>query len=342
MEEDKTTKLTAREIFESYKPPKFKTNGNMMTIMSKFAKHMKVNYIRERLRTPDKDFFDLDWTYPNDKKEPKDYEGMILIIHHGLGGSSQSQYVLRLSHICKINGIISVSVNARCSSGEPNETINMYSAGSTNDIKQTLTHVSELYPRSKIYLIGYSIGGCIVSNAIGELCKDKQVPTNLKGGITISSPVNLSLGTEFLNKSKMGKIYTVYLLNGLHRMLKQKLKIRQMDDERIKKGIKAKTIKDFDDALTAPLRGWKDSEEYYKNESPSNVLGYVDIPLCMLHSEDDPIVNIEGATRYVTNNLEKNKFIDIYETSSGGHCIFESTSDQFWLEHFIITWCEEH
>ena len=130
-------------------PPRMLINGHFETIIpSIFRKVEGIQYQREKIDTPDKDFLDLDWSNVGSDK--------LLIISHGLEGSSERHYARGLAKLFNQNGYDVLVWNNRTCGGEMNLQPIMYHHGASYDLKTVLDHVKEqklryLFPRRHQY-----------------------------------------------------------------------------------------------------------------------------------------------------------------------------------------------
>ncbi len=173
-------------IDSSYTPPIVFRDGHTNTIAAKLLRKVKpIAFQRKRINTPDEDFLDLDCLSQKHAR--------VIILVHGLEGSSSSTYMLGMTREMNRNGWDVVCLNLRGCSGEINRTFPAYHSGKTEDLDLVLSHIEKDY--SVIGLIGFSLGGNIVLKYIGEQ-KDMLQP-KIKFGVGVSVPCDL----EVLQKS---------------------------------------------------------------------------------------------------------------------------------------------
>ena len=169
----------------NYKRPFYLFNQHLETIIpSMFRKIKGVEYQRERIDLEDGDFLDLDWV--------KDGHGRLVIISHGLEGSSNRHYVKGMAKLFNRNEWDVLAWNCRTCSGEMNRTARFYHHGATDDFKSVVDHAVSLNKYQTIVLIGISMGGSLTLKYLGEnevfpealLCATVfSVPCNLKSSV---------------------------------------------------------------------------------------------------------------------------------------------------------------
>ncbi|MBK8698152.1 MAG: alpha/beta fold hydrolase [Saprospiraceae bacterium] len=143
-------------------------------------------YRRERWNTPDGDFFDLDFIDRGGKK--------VIILLHGLEGSSSSQYILGAASALSGLDADVCAVNHRSCSGEMNTTLGFYHSGFMKDLAFILDKLAEKY--EGLAVVGFSLGGNMLLKYLGS---HHAIPSNLKTGVAVSVPVDLSSSAVRLN-----------------------------------------------------------------------------------------------------------------------------------------------
>ncbi len=144
-----------------YNPMFLFSNAHFQTIYPPLFRKVKgVNYVRERILTPDRDFIDLDWS--------KVGADRAVIVSHGLEGHSRRSYVLGMIKAFNTRGWDGIAFNFRGCSGEPNRLIRSYHCGATEDLHTVVSHVIEKKSYSSISLVGFSVGGNLTLMYLGE------------------------------------------------------------------------------------------------------------------------------------------------------------------------------
>jgi predicted alpha/beta-fold hydrolase len=298
-----------------------------------------VHYRRERLDTPDGDFLDLDFATVDGAPPARD-DAPLCVVIHGLEGSAQSSYVLETARALAEHGIRAVAMNFRSCSGEPNRTARFYHAGETGDLAFLLAHLAARFPAAPLLGIGFSLGSNVLLKYLGERGDESRI----RAAVGVSIPFDLGRGADKLAASFMGRLYTrhfVRRLVGKYRVKRDNgiaLDHAPLDERRV---LRAPSFRDFDDAVTARLHGFRDADEYYTRSSCAHFLHAVRVPALLVHALDDPFVD-ERAIPHAA--IEGNPLLRTAFTPRGGHVGFIAGSPRrpwFWAEreaaHFLAT-----
>jgi len=191
-------------IQTTFKPAWWLKNAHLQTLYpALFRKVLSHNQLRrERLITPDNDFLDIDWC--GEGKQP------LVILLHGLTGSSHSGYIKGLQHVLLAQGFRSVALNFRGCSGESNRMARSYHSGETEDIAFLYQTLREREPHTPFAVAGFSLGGNVLLKWLGEQ-GDKL---DLFAAIAVSVPLMLGICASKLDKG-FSKIYRANLLREL-------------------------------------------------------------------------------------------------------------------------------
>ena len=233
---------------------------------------------RERLELADGDFVDLDFG-PGEAAWP------LVIVMHGLEGSATRRYMLQLYAALARRSVAAVGVNFRSCSGEPNRTARFYHSGETEDLRSVLAHLRARFPDRRLGGAGFSLGGNVLLKYLGET----QDAAEISGAVAVSVPYDLAAGAEMLERWPMGRFYSWYFI----RMLRPKVaRMRalvaphcNLDDV-----MRARTLRQFDNAFTAPLHGFADAADYYTKSSSGGYVERIRVPTLLIHAEDDPFL----------------------------------------------------
>lgn len=294
-------------------------NGHMETIFpAMFRKVSGVEFERERIKTPDDDFIDLDWSRINSNK--------LAIICHGLEGDSQRPYMKGMTKaVNKLLNYDAVAFNFRGCSGEINLQSRFYHSGATDDLEVVVNHAL-LKGYDSISLIGFSLGGNLVLKYLGEIGKD---PTKkISSAVTFSVPLHLESSSYRLMKW-FNYGYSQRFLKSLKSKIKQKenrmpgnISLEQLD--------KVRHVFHFDDLFTAPLHGFIDAKDYYTSCSSLFLVDRIRIPTLIINALNDPILSKKC---FPFTLLKSNKIVAFEAPQKGGHCGFARFEDDFyWSE----------
>ena len=312
----------------SYVPPLLFRNGHIQTIFpSLFRKVRGIQYDRERIFTPDEDFLDLDWSRVGANR--------LAVISHGLEGNSGRSYVRGMVRAVNRSGWDALAWNMRGCSGEPNLTLRFYHSGATNDLNAVIEHVVDQRQYDSIALIGFSLGGNLTFKYLAE--RSEELEPYLSRAAACSVPCDLRAGSMKMARFN-NRIYMKRFTRLLHEKIKAKKRLMpgKIDD---KDYHLVRTFKDFDDRYTAPIHGFKDAEDYWRQASSKQFLSDISIPTLLVNARNDPFLSqpcypIEEAT------ANPNFFLEMPE--SGGHVGFISFGKrgEYWFESRVVEFLE--
>jgi len=303
----------------SYKAPFLLRNCHLQTVLPTLFRKIKgVNYIRERIDTPDGDFIDLDFSSVGSDRAA--------ILSHGLEGKSERAYMKGMIRTFNRRGWDGVSFNFRGCSGEPNSTSATYHSGKTEDLHTVIRHLVTVKKYKSITLIGFSLGANLTLKYAGE--RGRKIPAEIKSAVAISAPCDLVSSSIEIHKMK-NIIYSKRFLSTLVAKMKMKEPLHNADITRDYKSVK--TLKDFDDKFTAPLNGFTDATDYWKKCSAVNFISNIAIPVLILNAEDDPIL---GKECYPYREASENRYLYLEVPEHGGHMGFITfgKNGEFWHE----------
>lgn len=288
---------------------------------------------RERITTPDDDFLDLDFAPPISEDAP------IVLLLHGLEGSAERGYAISTYMELAKRGIAAVGLNFRSCGGEINLTARFYHSGDTDDIRFVLNELRRRHPTNPIGAIGFSLGGNALLKYLGE--EGETAKDLLTAAVAVSVPYDLEAGGDFLDQSTMGKIYTRVFVKPLVQKMEAKRELLDgiCDIERARR---AKTFREFDDAITAPLHGFENARDYYTQSSSGQFIPHIRIPTLLLHAVDDPFLPPDCIPRAA---IAANPMITASIQETGGHVGFiygTPLAPHFWAEENGARFLAEH
>ncbi|HEX2191032.1 MAG TPA: hydrolase, partial [Longimicrobiaceae bacterium] len=186
--------------------------------------------------------------------------------------------------------------------------------------------LAERWPGAPLGAVGFSLGGNVLLKYLGE-CGDAALP---RAAVAVSVPFDLAAGAASLERG-MGRLYTGRFLRTLRRKYRDKRELvgDVVDGARV---LAARTFREFDDAATAPLHGFRDAAHYYAASSSAGYLHGIRVPTLLLHSADDPFLPAEAIPRAAAR---ENPFITAAFTEHGGHVGFVAGTPwapEFWAE----------
>lgn len=268
-----------------FSPPWWAKNPHIQTILPVLTKVDRPDLARQRLELSDNDFVDLDWLGSPKKAAP------ILIIIHGLEGSSDSHYIRRLLTDCRHQSICAVVHHHRSCSGETNRKARSYHSGDTLDLQESLTWIKNEYPQSPLFAVGYSLGGNVLTKYLGEYADTSLI----EKAVVVSAPLQLSACAKRL-ESGFSKVYQSHLIKQLQQKTKDKINNPHLTNEMpisLSQISKLRTFHEFDHQVTAPLHGFISVDDYYHKASGMRFLRDILMPTLVIHAADDPFMNAE-------------------------------------------------
>lgn len=288
-----------------------------------------VDLRRERLELPDGDFLDLDWTAESDAK------GLILVLH-GLEGSSRSAYIQRFLQQLGRFGLRAVVMHFRGCSGEPNRLPRGYHAGDTADLAHVVQHLLQHSPQRPLAAIGYSLGANVLLKWLGET----SVRNPLTCAVAVSVPFDLDAAADRLENG-FSRLYQQSLLRTLRRSVSRKFARYDMPiPQQVVDA--AVSLRDFDDQFTAPLHGFSGADDYYRRSSCRPWLPHIRRPTLIVHAADDPFL----CTQAIPAREELPAEVELQLTRTGGHVGFATGAipgrAEDWLGAHTASWLARH
>jgi predicted alpha/beta-fold hydrolase len=266
----------------------------------------------------------------------KRHELPVIVIVHGLEGSCDSNYARGIAAKAHARGFHAVRMNQRNCGGTERLTPTLYNSGLSGDYRAVLMElIDEGFER--IFFAGYSMGGNLVTKMAGEL--GESAPKELKGVVGVCPALDLSACADALEKRE-NYFYQWHFVNGL--MARYRRKVGLFPERYTRNGFGAiRTVREFDDAITAPYFGYKDAEEYYEAAGAKKVIGKAAVPLLLIAAQDDPFVPYAS---FLRARVAENPRVQFVAPEHGGHCGFISRfegAERFWAEERIVEWVGE-
>jgi predicted alpha/beta-fold hydrolase len=293
----------------TYRPPQWLRGSHAQTILpSSVLGPRSPSYRRERWNTPDGDFIDLDWIDSTRATAP------LVVLFHGLEGSSQSHYARALMRRVEAAQLRGVVPHFRGCSGELNRAPRFYHSGDSEEIGWILKRLKERFPGAPLHTAGVSLGGNALLRWLGEHGDEacKWVVT----AAAISAPVDLAAGGLALSQG-FNRLYTRVFLRTLKPKCDQKLAQYPGLFDRIAMR-RAQNLHEFDDVVTAPLHGYVNADDYWRRASAKPVLADVRVPTLILNALNDPFLPSPA----LPTAQEVSKAIRLEYPSEGGHVGF--------------------
>ena len=310
-------------FIQPFRPLRGIKGAHQQTIAARFLRPASgVQYQRKRLELPDGDFLDLDFPIRHNYPE----NSPIVLLLHGLEGSSRSTYMIESCKLLAKLGIRAVGMNFRGCSGVPNRLPQSYHAGFTQDVDTVLRHLDKCFPHAPKGLIGFSLGGNLALKYAGEM--GEQLSGRLFGIVAISPPFDLGMSGATMELGS-GRIYLPRFLASLKGKVQAKadLLVNKVDLQQV---YRAKSFWEFDQAM-AGLYGFRDASDYYAQSSCRHFLPSICTPTLIIRSWDDPFF----APDIPEKLIRQNGCLQALFTQYGGHVAFVAGTfrqPQFWAE----------
>ncbi|QNF35563.1 alpha/beta fold hydrolase [Adhaeribacter swui] len=297
-------------IESSYRAPLYFFNGHLQTIIpSLFREVPQVHYQRQRLDTPDGDFLDLDWS------KIKTATNTLVILSHGLEGDANRPYIKGMVKAMNQIGFDALAWNFRSCSGEPNKLLRSYHMGATDDLDLVVKHVLTLHQYHEIYLTGFSMGGNITLNYLGQ--QPEQLPEQIKKAAVFSVPCHISSASRKMAQFE-NRIYMQRFLKSLRKKLIDKTSLMpatmNLDGYH-----RLRTFPEFDERYTAPIHGFKDAHDYYTKCSSKQYLANIRVPTLLVNAKNDPFLSPEC---FPVAEAQANPYFYLEIPPDGGHVGF--------------------
>jgi len=304
-----------------YHAPPWLPGGHAQTLYAALAApRPSVRYRRERWDTPDGDFIDLDWAdAPSAVSDQQSASAAadtvpLVVLFHGLEGSSRSHYSLALMSAVQAAGWRGCVVHFRGCSGEPNRLPRAYHSGDSAEINWILRRLKA--GAAHLHAAGVSLGGNALLKWLGETGAAARAVVDR--AVAVSAPVDLMAAGDALGRG----FSLVYARRFLHTMKQKTLaKLERFpglfDRDRV---LAARTLREFDDAVTAPLHGFRGTDDYWTRASSKPLLPRIAVATLMINARDDPFLPASALPRphEVASQVELN----FHE--HGGHAGFVS------------------
>lgn len=261
------------------------------------------------------------------------------ILLHGLEGSSNSQYILGNANKLWAAGANVVRVNMRNCGGTEELSPTLYHSGLSGDVGAVMNFFQKRESLQSISLVGYSMGGNLVLKLAGELAAG--APAHLRSVVGVSPAMDLGPSAATLHRPQ-NRIYERRFLRALLRRYGRKAQLFPgvYDRERVR-GVRS--LRDFDDQITAFYSGFASAEDYYFRAAAARVVPQIAVPTLILHAQDDPFVVLTPET---VSAIRANRKITFVQTKHGGHCAFlaapDGDSDGYWAESTLLRFILTH
>jgi predicted alpha/beta-fold hydrolase len=297
---------------QQYRAPRWLPGGHLQTIwpalFSRSVPGALPVYRRERWDTPDGDFVDVDFVDATDPAAP------LLVLFHGLEGSSRSPYALAFAHRAAALGWAYAVPHFRGCSGELNRAPRAYHSGDFEEIGWVLARL-RAQRHSPLLAVGISLGG----NALLRWAEEagESAAATARAVAAVCAPVDLAAGGHAIGRGFNRQVYTRMFLRSMKpkALLKWQQHPGLFDRERL---LGARTLYEFDNLFTAPLHGFRDTDDYWSRASAKPHLRRIRIPALVLNARNDPFVPAHS----LPGPQEVGRSVTLWQPAHGGHVGF--------------------
>jgi predicted alpha/beta-fold hydrolase len=315
-----------------YATPWWLPGGNLQTIWAaRGARLPAPAYRRERWDTPDGDFIDVDWL-------PWVEGAPVVVMFHGLEGSSQSHYSKSMMGALARRGWNGCVPHFRGCSGELNRLPRAYHSGDSTEIDWILRRIAAKAGPAALYAAGVSLGGNALLKWAGE--QGQQARRVVRAVAAVCAPVDLAAAGAALGRG-FNMLYTRMFMQSLVKKSLAKLARYPglFDGERVRR---ARDLYEFDNLVTAPLHGFRDTEDYWARSSAKPWLAHVAAPALVLNARNDPFL----PAAVLPHPDQVAEAVTLEYPGAGGHVGFAQgpfpPGDLEWMPRRLLTFFELH
>lgn len=254
-----------------------------------------------------------------------------LLIVHGLEGSSLSQYVIGTGSKAWQAGMNVVRMNMRNCGGTETLTPTLYHSGLSSDVAAVLQTIATEKQLTQVAAAGFSMGGNLVLKMAGDW--GANAPAILKAVAAVSPAADLGFSADAMHLG-VNRIYEWKFLLSLMRRYRRKAALFPEIYGEVPHW--PRSIRDFDDIITARYCGFSGAEDYYTRAAASRVIDQISLPTLVIHAKDDPFIRLTPETR---KKIAANPWITFLEPDHGGHCAFLANPNGYdgrWAERQMI------
>jgi predicted alpha/beta-fold hydrolase len=320
--------------FEPFEPRRFLRNRHAQTLAGNFLPR------QNRLPEPEERLFQVEegiQVLCHCHWQPERTRHATVVVVHGLEGSSQSQYVIGTGSKAWDAGMNVVRMNMRTCGGTERLAHTLYHSGLSSDVGAVVCTLIEQDALPAIGLAGYSMGGNLVLKLAGEW--GASVPAAIKAVAGVSPAADLGPSADAMHQAA-NRMYEWKFLLSLMRRYRRKQNLLPDVYQKVERW--PRTIREFDEIITARYSGFAGAQDYYDRAAAARVVDKIAVPTLVLHAEDDPFIRLLPETR---RKMRANPHVTLLETAHGGHCAFLAHANGYdgrWAERQIIRFFQHH
>lgn len=293
-----------------FAPPAWLVDPHLQTIYAALlAPAPRIALRRSRWETPDGDFVDVDFV-----DGPAGAPWVNLF--HGLEGSSNSPYARMLMAQVRARGWRGSVFHFRGCSGVPNRLARAYHSGDSDEIDWAMRRIRSAAGDAPVYAAGVSLGGNAFAKWLGE--RGAEAGGLVAVAAAVSAPLDLMAAGDALGRG-FGRVYGHHFLRSLKRNALARLeRFPGLYDAAAVRD--ARTLRDFDNVVTAPLHGFRDTDDYWTRGSAKPHLAGIRVPTLLVNARDDPFLPAAA----LPTEREVSGAVKLEFPAHGGHVGFVS------------------
>jgi predicted alpha/beta-fold hydrolase len=256
-----------------------------------------------------------------------------LVLLHGLEGSSMAHYMRGIADKAWAAGWDVVRLNQRNCGGTERLSRGLYHSGLTHDVKHVVSELLERDGVPAVAVAGYSLGGNLALKLAGEFADD--APPGLVGVCAVSPVMDLVSCVKALERRSNYPYEWNFVRNLKSRMRRKAAAFPH--EFSVEPLARIRTVRQFDEAYTAPHHGFRDAADYYHRASALRVVDRIRVPALIITAEDDPFVPV---STFRDPAVTSNPHLTVVITPHGGHCAYverpDGVYDGYWAEREIV------
>ncbi|WP_413465703.1 YheT family hydrolase [Hydrogenophaga taeniospiralis] len=297
-----------------YRPPWWVPGGNVQTLWAALAARRHFGpaprWQRSRWTTPDGDFIDVDRAdHPSAPGAP------LLVLFHGLEGSSSSQYAVAFADFAAARGLALAVPHFRGCSGELNLAPRAYHSGDFLEVDWVLKRFAHEHPDRPLIAAGVSLGGNALLRWAGEM--GAEACAVVRAVAAVCSPLDLAAGGHAIGRGFNRLVYTrMFLSTMVPKALKKLEQYPGLFDREAL--LAARDLYEFDNLFTAPLHGFRNTDDYWSRASAKPLLSGIRVPALALNARNDPFVPPAS----LPTAREAGPCVTLWQPGAGGHVGF--------------------
>jgi predicted alpha/beta-fold hydrolase len=304
-----------------YVAPRWLPGGQLQTIWPALCSRRVFGhaprYVRQRWDTPDGDFIDVDFLERAPAADGAALARPLLIVFHGLEGSSRSHYSEAFANLADEQGWACALPHFRGCSGEINRAPRAYHSGDHAEIGWILAQLRSTCPGVPMMAVGVSLGGNALLRWAAEVGHDAERLVDAIAGVC--APIDLAAGGYAIGRGFNRQVYNRMFMRTLVPKALQKLAQHPglFDRQAL---LSARDLHAFDNVFTAPLHGFQNTEDYWRRASAKPLLGAIRVPTLVVNPLNDPFV----PARSLPVQRDVGSYVTLWQPAHGGHVGFAS------------------